>query len=119
MVIPSGIATPDLTVVGHSFVPKLGPWPCYHNSWVYKLPSTNNLKLTFISWIIIITPIIITVIVIVLHFPQIYALSVQSHPNAQMNNVPRFYTIVRRYKSKSRTSMQYVFNVGWCKQKSM
>jgi len=106
MVIPSGSAAPDITVAGHSLVRKQGPWTCYHNSMVYKLPSANNLKLTFISWIIIITPIIITAIVIVLHFPQIYALSVRSQPNAQMNNVPRFYTIFRCYKRKSRTSMQ-------------
>lgn len=48
MVIPSGSATPDVTVVNHSPAHKQGPWPCYHNSFVYKLPSTNNLKLTFI-----------------------------------------------------------------------
>jgi len=49
MVISSGSATPDMMVVGHSLVCKQGPWPCYHNSWVYKLPSTNNLKLVFIK----------------------------------------------------------------------
>jgi hypothetical protein len=42
---------------------------------------------TFIS-LIIITPIIITVIVIVWHFPHIYALSVQSQPNAHKNDAP-------------------------------
>jgi hypothetical protein len=70
-----------------------------------KLHYTKNLKLLFISLIIIITPIIIAVIVTVLHFIQFYALFVQSQPNAHKNNFPGLYTIFRRYPQKHKTGV--------------